>query len=116
MLSDKILRFRLLRGLDQWILYNLRSKFGRQEIEQLATGNQESMRNIGQQRIRAIRMPLPPIVERNLIAAEIDRRSSFVREVETQVDVNLKRADRLRQGILKKSFSGKLLNKEGVCS
>ena len=33
MLSDKILRFRLLGGLEQWVLFNLVSKFGREGIE-----------------------------------------------------------------------------------
>lgn len=109
MLSDKILRLRLLGGLDDWVLYNLRSKLGRQEIERLATGNQESMRNIGQDRIRAIRIPLPPGEESGLIVAEIERRFSLVREGEAQVDANLKRAERLRQSILKRAFSGNLV-------
>lgn len=112
MLSDKILRFRLLGGLNHWVLYNLRSKFGRQEIERLATGNQESMRNIGQDRIRAIRIPLLPIEERMQIVTEIERRFSFVREVEAQVDINLLRAERLRQAILSKAFSGQILQEE----
>lgn len=108
MLSDKILRFRLLGGLDQWVLYNLRSKFGREEIERLATGNQESMRNIGQDRIRAIHIPLPPAEECGRIVTEIERRFSLVREVEDQVDANLTRAKRMRQSILGKAFSGEL--------
>src|SRR5262249_457488 len=55
MLSDKILRFELaLPDCAQWILSALRSQWGRWEIERLSTGNQESMRNIGQDRIRAI--------------------------------------------------------------
>jgi type I restriction enzyme, S subunit len=110
MLSDKILRFRLLGGLNQWVLYNLRSKFGREEIERLATGNQESMRNIGQDRIRAIRIPLLPIDECGRIVAEIERRFSLVREVEAQVDANTQRAARLRQAILARAFSGVPIN------
>ena len=114
MLSDKILRFRLLRGLDQWVLYNLRSKFGRQEIERLATGNQESMRNIGQDRIRAIRIPLPPIEESRQIVAEIERRFSIVDEMEAQVGSDLKRAERLRQAVLMKAFAGQPLNHDNA--
>ncbi len=114
MLSDKILRFRLLGGLDQWVLYNLRSKFGRQEIERLATGNQESMRNIGQDRIRAIRIPLPPIEESRQIVVEIERRFSIVDEVEAQVGSDLKRAERLRQAVLMKAFAGQLLNHDNA--
>ena len=60
MLSDKILRFGFIGIPREWILYVLRSEHGRKEIESLATGNQESMRNIGQDRIRHIRIPILP--------------------------------------------------------
>ena len=40
------------------------------------------------------------------IVAEIDRRLSIVREVEAEVDANLKRAQSLQQAILAKAFSG----------
>ncbi len=53
MLSDKILRFIfVVDGLNRWLLFLLRSDLGRFQIEALASGNQESMRNIGQERIR----------------------------------------------------------------
>jgi type I restriction enzyme S subunit len=110
MLSDKILRFLLLGEMDQWVLYNLRGKFGREEIERLATGNQESMRNIGQERIRAIRIPLPPVNECGRIVTEIERRLSLVNEGGLQVDTNLQRAERLRQAVLARAFSGKLID------
>ena len=66
MLSDKILRFRFVLepDLERWVLWFLRSRAGRRQIETLATGNQYSMRNIGQDRIRQIRIPLAPKRER----------------------------------------------------
>jgi type I restriction enzyme S subunit len=39
------------------------------------------------------------------IAAEIDRRLSIVREVEAEVDVNLRRAQALRQAVLARAFA-----------
>ena len=106
MLSDKTLRFQLnTRVLPAWLQICLRCKFGRYEIERLATGNQESMRNIGQDRIRQIRMPLPPFAEQVRIVAEVDRHLSIVREVEAEVDTNLKRAQALRQSKLRSVFS-----------
>lgn len=106
MLSDKILRFRLAPRLDPcWLLICLQSRFGRSEIERLATGNQESMRNIGQDRIRQIRLPLPALTEQRRIVAEVDRRLSIVREVEVGVDANLRRAQVLRQAVLGRAFS-----------
>lgn len=107
MLSDKTLRFKVdERVLPEWLQICLRSKLGRDEIERLATGNQESMRNIGQERIRQIRMPLPPLSEQKRIVAEVDCHLSIVREVLAQVDGNLQRALALRQATLAKAFSG----------
>jgi type I restriction enzyme S subunit len=108
MLSDKILRWKLVCGFDRWVLHCLRSSFGRSEIERLATGNQESMRNIGQERIRSIRIPLPPVGEREVALANVERCLSIVAETEAQIDDNLRRSDRLRQSTLKQAFSGKL--------
>ena len=109
MLSDKILRFGFAVIPPKWVLVNLRTVFGRSEIERLATGNQDSMRNIGQDRIRQIRTPLPPLLEQHRIIAEIERRLSVADEIEKTIDQNLKQAERLRQSILKRAFEGKLV-------
>jgi type I restriction enzyme, S subunit len=108
MLSDKLLRFRFAPSvLPSWVLYWLRSDFGRHEIERLATGNQESMRNIGQERIRQIKFKVPPLAQQIRILAEVERRLSVVDELESVVKANLHRATRLRQSILRKAFSEK---------
>ena len=110
MLSDKILRFHLSAAVNpKWVLYWLRSDFGRSEIERLATGNQDSMRNIGQERIRQIAMKLPPLAEQTRIVAEVERRLSVVEELEAVVSANLARSLRLRQSILQKAFTGQLV-------
>lgn len=111
MLSDKILRVRLL-GNQNWFLWVLRSQHGRDEIESLATGNQESMRNISQDSIRRIHIPLPPLAEQEQIVAEVERRLSVVSELEATVATTLKRAERLRQAILERAFSGRLVAQE----
>ena len=106
MLSDKILRFRFSGEANpSWILYWLRSGFGRSEIERLATGNQNSMRNIGQDRIRQIVIKLPPLSEQKRIVEEVERRLSVIEGLEATVSTNLQRATRLRQSILKKSLN-----------
>ena len=43
------------------------------------------------------------------IVAEVERRLSVVQEVEDTVTANLKRAERLRQSILKRAFEGRLV-------
>ncbi len=106
MLSDKTLRLRISALIPQhWVLVLLRSRFGRNEVERLATGNQESMRNIGQERIRQIRLPIPSIAELNRILMEVERRLSMIRNAEAQAEVNLRRAERMRLAILAASFN-----------
>ena len=55
--------------------------------------------------LKSIPIPLPPIAEQQRISAEVDRRFSFVRWVEADVDANLKRAERLRQSTLSAAFT-----------
>jgi type I restriction enzyme S subunit len=52
---------------------------------------------------------LPPVAEQQRIVAEVERRLSVIDELEMQVETNLKRAERLRQAILKRAFEGKLV-------
>jgi type I restriction enzyme S subunit len=105
MLSDKTLRFRISSLVsEEWLLICLRSKWGRLEIQRLATGNQESMRNIGQNRIRKIRIPLPPLSEQIRVTSEIDRWFSLCEVAQAQVIQNLNRASGLRTSILSAAF------------
>ncbi|ACZ39516.1 restriction endonuclease subunit S [Sphaerobacter thermophilus] len=59
--------------------------------------------------IRSVPLPLPPLAEQRRIVAEVERRLSVVEELERQIEANLKRAERLRQAILKRAFAGKLV-------
>ncbi|MDI1275434.1 restriction endonuclease subunit S [Polaromonas sp.] len=55
--------------------------------------------------LRELPVLLPPLAEQIRIVAEVDRHLSIVREVEAEVDTNLKRAQALRQATLSKAFS-----------
>ena len=59
--------------------------------------------------LKALPIPVPPMAEHSCIVAEVERRLSLLRETEVQVDVNLQRAERLRQSILSRAFSGGLI-------
>ena len=56
-------------------------------------------------RIERIPVPLPPLGEQHRIVGEVDRRLSIVREVEAEVETNLRRAQALRQATLSKAFT-----------
>ena len=54
-------------------------------------------------------VPLPPESEQRLIVDEIDKRLSSTERFLAEIEKNLMRAERLRQSILKKAFSGRLV-------
>ncbi len=110
MLSDKLLRFKFIFGDNSFYLYYLRSRFGRSEIKKKSTGNQDSMRNIGQDRIRSIITPLFSKQEQIQIVQEIESRLSVCDKVEETIKESLEKAEALRQSILKKAFEGNLLS------
>jgi len=56
------------------------------------------------EQLMATPIALPPVAEQRCIVAEVDRRLSLVREVDAEVDTNLKRGDRLRQSVLQHEF------------
>jgi len=77
-------------------------ELGYEEMRKVASGGVQP--NLNLSLVRSIRVPLPPQAEQARIVAEVDRRLSIVREVEVEVDANLKRAQALRQAILAKVF------------
>ncbi|PZO17547.1 MAG: hypothetical protein DCF26_09625 [Burkholderiales bacterium] len=73
------------------------------DLAKLSDGS--NIPQINNKDIAPLIVPLPPHAEQARIAAEVDRHLSIIREVEGEVDTNLKRAQALRQATLAKSFS-----------
>jgi type I restriction enzyme S subunit len=67
-------------------------------------GNQD----LGLTRMVNIALPLPSLAEQKQIISEVERQSSVIDELEKVINNNFKRAEKLRQSILKKAFEGKL--------
>jgi type I restriction enzyme S subunit len=110
MLSDKILRFLLVRDeLAVWLLTLLRSELGRYHIERLSSGNQESMRNIGQERIKQIPVPLPPMSEIQHATQLLDETIEAAKSQEIAIAAALKQSAAQRKNILNAAFSGQLV-------
>jgi type I restriction enzyme, S subunit len=110
-LSDKVLRLRFKQPIQQWTLQFLRSNGGRRQIEDLATGNQVSMRNISQSSIRAIRLPLPPKETRDLVLRAVEKAMSFITNTLLDATRATDLLDRLDEATLAKAFRGKLVEK-----
>ena len=109
MLSDKTLRIHFTPEVSHFFLYYLRSPYGRNELEARSTGNQESMRNIGQDRIKSIVLPVCTEIEQAEIVRILNVLLHATERLETEIGTALTRTDALRQSILKKAFSGQLV-------
>ncbi len=109
MLSDKVLRLVMREEDKPWVSIFLRSTNGRHEIESRSTGNQMSMRNIGQKALLDIDIPKAPDTEQKEIVRLVDQYFSFADTIEAQVKKAQKRVDNLTQSILAKAFRGELV-------
>jgi len=109
MLSDKTLRIRFQNINELFILQYLRSRYGRNEIMARSTGNQDSMRNIGQDRIKNIVIPVCSPDEMQAVVSSLDKKLEAIMLAEKEIDTQLAKAETLRQSILKKAFSGQLV-------
>jgi type I restriction enzyme, S subunit len=88
-----------------FLLASLMSPVVRQLIDRMAVGSGVKHLRVGD--VERMPIPLPPLSEQHRIVAELDRRLSLVREVEAEVDANLKRAQALRQAVLATAFAEK---------
>jgi type I restriction enzyme, S subunit len=75
---------------------------GRKTLESWAYGAGKP--GLSLEQVRALPIALPPRAEQARIVAEVDRHLSIIREVEAEVDANLKRSQALRQATLAKAF------------
>ena len=67
-----------------------------------------ALQGVNVEDFRRLPIPIPSHEEQKQIVVEVERRLSVIDELEARIEVNLTRADRLRQSILAMSFSGRL--------
>jgi type I restriction enzyme S subunit len=77
-----------------------------EDTRRIGSGNNQQALN--KAIIEMMPFPLPSSEEHIMIVETIERRLSVAEEIEATVEVNLKRAEHLRQSVLKKAFDGKL--------
>jgi type I restriction enzyme, S subunit len=102
--ASYLIRVRTLAGaLPEFLAAYINSRFGREWVKSVVT-QQVGQANVNGTKLQALSVPLPPLAEQSRIVAELDRHLTIIREVEAEVDANLKRAQALRQATLAKAF------------
>lgn len=107
---DLLIRVRLANSVaPAYIELVLQSPKTQQFFRKMAQGISGTMPKIDQNVVEQTVIPLPPSGEQLRIVAEVERRFSVIDKLRRQVEANVKRAERLRQAILKRAFEGKLV-------
>ena len=107
--QNHIIRARLYSGLiPQYVESYWNSPIGASEVSKVASST-SGLYTLSVSKVSDLPVPLPPLAEQHRIMVEVERRLSVVQQAEGAVEASLKRAERLRQSILKQAFSGKLV-------
>ena len=109
MLSDKILRFKFdKRVIPEYVLHFTRSNLYRNQIEQLASGNQDGMRNVSQKNMKLVKFPIPKFEEQKEIVrilsdllAKEEQAKGAAEEVREQINL-------IKKASLDRAFRGEL--------
>ena len=101
------LRLTSMLSEKRFIVHAINSEIVKSQILSITKGVAQMKVSLG--RFGGIAIPFPPLAEQERIVAEVERRLSFIERLEAAVDTNLTRAVRLRQSVLEKAFSGRLV-------
>ena len=99
----------LLKPIDTQISEYLGYALASQQVQARMISKGIGLQHIHLEDMRKVCVPIPPMDEQQQIVDEVERHISVINEIEAQVDANLKRTSRLRQGILKRAFDGRLV-------
>ena len=91
----------------KFVFYYLFSTAGQQQI--LSDFRGATVGGISRNFPLKVNVPIPSLTEQEQTISELERHLSVADEIEATLDAELKRAERLRQSILKQAFSGKLV-------
>lgn len=109
MLSDKILRFTFDNSVvPGYILNFTRSDLYRKQIEQLASGNQDGMRNVSQKNMKLVEFPIPELNEQTEIVHILDSFFAKEQQAKEASETVLEQIDLIKKSILARAFRGEL--------
>jgi type I restriction enzyme S subunit len=106
LLNQRIARLTPILVSSDYLFWLFKSPYFRRFVDSLNTGS--LIQHMFTSQLRKFVMPLPPLAEQERIARELERRLSIAEQTETVVRLNITRAGRMRQSILKCAFDGSL--------
>jgi type I restriction enzyme S subunit len=112
LLNQRLARLTPVLVLPKYVLFILRSWRFRRFVDGLNSGS--LIQHMFTSQLAEFRLLLPPVVEQARIVAEVERRLSVIEELESVVSASFQRAVRLRQSILERAFSGRLVAADGA--
>ena len=111
MICDKAYRLVLFEGATspEFVERLLCSPAATAAIEKLKTGINDSGVNITQSAFLQLALPIPPPPEQHEIVRLLDEQFEVIERNEREIDAALRRSEALRQSILHRAFTGKLV-------
>lgn len=110
LLSDKSLRL-LLRETEvdgEWLNHALNAASSRRQMSAAATGTSDSMRNLSQDKIRAVRLRVPSLAAQHDIAQRIERELRAVTDLKGAILGHSRASGSLRRAIVRDAVTGRL--------
>ena len=113
LLSDKSMRLLTAPGVDRrWLRYCLGSPAVRAQMSAVASGTSDSMRNISQEKVRALRIHAPDSATQARVASEIEEQLALADRLASQLRAVGRRTAALRRSMLAAAFSGELVDQD----
>jgi type I restriction enzyme S subunit len=110
LLSDKSMRLHPRDDVDKaWLQVALSAPESRRQMSAVATGTKDSMRNISQEKVKAIRLRVPPLEEQRRIVQEVEERLSAIDALRSAIERAQRRSAALRRAVLERAFRGELV-------
>lgn len=120
LLSDKIYRLHVDGAkIDaDFLVYALRSRVGRTQIESAVSGASGLAKNVAQAEVREFSIPLPPLPEQRTIADFLDREAAKIDALVEKVEAAIERLQDYRAALVTAAVTGKIdvrgLNSDAV--
>lgn len=107
--QNHLIRIRLSEDLlPEFVEAYWNSPRGQRTVQSVASST-SGLYTLSVRKIGSLTVPVPPLDRQQCINQEVARRVSIVEAMEATADANMTRAERLRQSILRKAFSGQLV-------